>query len=150
MRINILSYLTFVSSSHLPQRFYLCVSLSPNMDQALRGQHRSIEEESWGVWMWSTKCTPILSTFEFNGHKKEKKKIMSPKSIWKKWQDLLLQTSEWLIFLSKTRSMCVSLLFFLCCYLSAWTEKDTLPTTVLKICCLELGTYWYVCKISIY
>lgn len=46
---------------------------SPNMDQALREQHWSIEEARRGDWMWSTICTPILSTFEFNGHTREKK-----------------------------------------------------------------------------
>lgn len=56
------------------------------------------------------------------------------------------------LFSSLRRVKCVlAFFFFLCCYLNAWTENDTLPTTVLKkkshaICCPEQGTYWYVCK----
>lgn len=53
---------------------------SPIMDQALRGQHWSIEEPRRGFWMWTTTCTPILSTFKFNRHQKKRrrKKKISP------------------------------------------------------------------------
>lgn len=114
-----------------------CFLLSPNMDQALRRQQWSIEEENRGVWMWSTKYTPILS-FEFNGHKKREKKYYKSKSIWKKWHEQ--QTSGWHML---RRVKCVlaffSFFFFLfvffplCCYLNAWTENETLPITVLKL-----------------
>lgn len=58
--------------------FYLLSS--PIMDQALRGQHWSIEEPRRGFWMWTTTCTPILSTFKFNRHQKKRrrKKKISP------------------------------------------------------------------------
>lgn len=122
---------------------FISVSLShsPSMDQALRGKHWSIEEARRGVWMWSTKCTPILSTFEFNGHKKKRKKkdkIISP-NLFERNDEIYCCRPLGDLFSSLRRVKCVLtffcfvfLSFFLCCYLSAWTENDTLPTTVLK------------------
>lgn len=128
--------------SHPPQPFF-CLSLfpSPNMDQALRGQHWSIEDERRGVWMWSTKCTPILSTFEFKRtQKKEKKnKIISP-NLFERNDKIYCCRPLGDLFSSVRRVKCVLAFFFLsffflCCYLNAWTENDTLPTTVLKRTC---------------
>lgn len=58
------------------------------------------------------------------------------------------------LFSSLRRIICVCVLNFvsLCCYLNAWTEKNALPITVLKITRNTLSltsTCWYIFKLHI-
>lgn len=150
---------------------FISVSLShsPSMDQALRGKHWSIEEARRGIWMWSTKCTPILSTFEFNGHKKKRKKkdkIISP-NLFERNDEIYCCRPLGDLFSSLRRVKCV-LTFFLFCFfvffpvlLFKCMDREWHPPhyslkkkkNIHAICCPVLSwtghIYWYVCKISI-
>lgn len=141
---------------------FISVSLShsPSMDQALRGKHWSIEEARRGVWMWSTKCTPILSTFEFNGHKKKRKKkdkIISP-NLFERNDEIYCCRPLGDLFSSLRRVKCV-LTFFLFCFFvffpvllfkcmdREWhpphysLKKKKIYMQYVVLSCPELGTY---------